>query len=231
MNLGAGLRIWGDLEAHVTIADEMIGDPDPEDDITRIAIGDDLLGNISIGNGGMSRGITIGWIESATGLWSGSVTVAGQTLLPTPEYTQLVTGGGAVGTVPYGAHLFECSPAYTASGPGEVAVPGTQITADITIVHYGIIDYSGTGKPYAVYESSGSHCSSGCNSEFFSDKTSEWTTTSIGADASLRSMILRGTVRDGKHYHVDVNGTLECRDVFGEPGTDTKAYGFIFNTN
>lgn len=44
-------------------------------------------------------------------------------------------------------------------------------------------------------------------------------------------MVLEGTVRSGKHYHVDVNGTLECWDVFGAPGTPTKPYAFVFNTN
>ncbi|MEQ8845009.1 MAG: hypothetical protein RIB58_09160 [Phycisphaerales bacterium] len=232
MNLGAGLRIWGDLDATVTIDDEMTGATDPASNITRIAIGDDLNGDITIGSGGMNRGITIGWMESATAVWSGNVTVAGQTLAPKPDYTDDVEGGGAVGRVPYGAHFFECDPAYTVSGPGEVTVPGASTTANITITHYGYVKYSGSGKPYVVYESPGSHCTSGCSAELFSNKTSEWSTTSIGATASLRSMKLQGTARDGKHYHIDVNGTLECRDVFGEPSTaKTKPYSYIFNTN
>ena len=230
MNLGAGLRIWGDLDATVTIDDEMTGATDPASNSTRIAIGDDLNGNITIGSGGMNRGITIGWMESATGAWNGTIVVDSETL--SPDYTELVTGGGAVGLVPYGAHFFECDPAYTMSGPGEVTVPGASTTANITITHYGYVKYSGGGKPYVVYEAPGSHCTSGCSAEFFSNKTSEWSTTSIGATASLRSMKLQGTARDGMHYHIDVNGTLECRDVFGEPSTaKTKPYWDIFNTN
>jgi hypothetical protein len=230
MNLGAGLRIWGDLDADVNIADAMIGATDPANNITRIAIGDDLNGNITIGSGGMNRGITIGWMESATGAWNGTIEVDIETL--SPDYTQVVTGGGAVGLAPYGAHFFECDPAYTVSGPGEVTVPGASTTANITITHYGYVKYTGGGTPYVVYESPGSHCTSGCSAEFFSNKTSEWSTVSIGATASLRSMKLQGTARDGMHYHIDVNGTLECRDVFGEPSTaKTKPYWYIFNTN
>lgn len=84
-----------------------------------------------------------------------------------------------------------------------------------------------------MYEAPGTHCTSGCSAELFSNKTSEWDATSIGGGTgvSLRSMVLQGTVREGQHYHVDVNGTLECRDVFGEPGTATKPYWYIFNTN
>lgn len=91
MNNGAGLRVWGDLEADVSIADEMVGTS------ARIAVGRELAGDITIGSGGMSRGVTIGWMPSATGLWTGDITVAGQTLSPKGDYTQ--TGlGPAAGT-------------------------------------------------------------------------------------------------------------------------------------
>lgn len=86
-----GIRVWGDLEANVTVVGEMRGAA------TRIAIGGNLDGNISEGNDGMSRGITIGWMPGSTGSWNGNVTVAGQLLSPTPEYTQTVAGGGLSG--------------------------------------------------------------------------------------------------------------------------------------
>jgi len=172
-------------------------------------------------------------MDSGAGDWTGDVTVGTKTLNPTSgDYPETGLGGGAVGLVPYGAHFFESDPPYTSSGPGAIDVPGTLITdARIAITHYGIIGVTGTGKPYIVYEAPGSHCTSGCSAELFSIKTSEWSTISIGAAGSPRDMVLEGTARDGKHYHVDVNGTLDCSDVFGDPGTDSKPYGFIFNTN
>lgn len=210
----------------INIADEMNGDT------ARIAIGDDLEtgASITIGSGGMDRGMTIGWMDSATGLWNGDVTVAGQLLAPTPEYTQTGLGGGAVGAVPYGAHLRECNPAYTQAGPGAVS-PGTGVK--ITIRHYGYVFYDGTGEPYEVFEAASSHCDGTCIHGALVDTTSEWTTIGIGPDTNssgLRDMVLEGTVRSGKHYHVWVDGTLECWDVFGAPGTATKPYTFIFNT-
>lgn len=223
-----GIRIWGDLEANVTVLGEMRGAA------TRIAIGNDLEGNIVVGNDGMSRGITIGWMPAATGEWNGNVTVAGQLLSPTPEYTQIMAGGGAVGLVPYGGHFFESSPRYDSNGPGSVSVSGTKTDQRITIKHYGYVRYLGTPKPYTVYEAAGSHCDGTCIHALLYDKTSEWSTIGIGPDANstgLRDMVLEGTVRSGQHYHVWVNGTLECWDVFGTPGTNTKPYVFIFNTN
>lgn len=224
---GDGIRVWGDLDANVTIRDELAS-------TTRIAVGRDLNGAITFDESDGLKGlITIDWMDSGFGDWSGDVTIGAQTLTPSSgDYDETDVGGGAVGLVPYGGHLFECNPAYTGAGPGSIDVTGTE-TESITIVHYGSIAYSGEGKPFLVYEAPGTHCTSGCSAELFSNKTSEWDATSIGGGTgvSLRSMVLQGTVREGQHYHVDVNGTLECRDVFGEPGTATKPYWYIFNTN
>lgn len=120
MQNSSGIRVWGDLEANVTVVGEMRGAA------TRIAIGGNLEGNISVGNDGMSRGITIGWMPGSTGSWNGNVTVAGQLLAPTPKYTQTVAGGGAIGVVPYGAHLFESNPPYDNSGPPSMSAPAAR---------------------------------------------------------------------------------------------------------
>jgi hypothetical protein len=226
-----GIRVWGDLEANVTVVGEMRGAA------TRIAIGNDLEGNIVVGNDGMSRGITIGWMPAATGEWNGNVTVAGQLLSPTPDYTQIVAGGGAVGEVPYGAHLFESDPAYdVATGaPGAVNATDPPTDVTITIAHYGIIGALGSppANLFTVFEAASSHCLGTCIHGSLVDVTDEWDDdTTIGAGPGLRNLILKGPPRVGKHYHVQVNGTLKCRDVFGEPeSATTKPYTFIFNTN
>src|SRR5690606_31280923 len=146
-------------------------------------------GDINIGSGGMSRGITIGWMESATGEWNGTIEVDGETL--SPDYTQVVTGGGAVGQVPYGAHLFECVPAYDGSGAGAIEVTGTETGKQVTIAHYGYILYTGTGKPFTVAEAAGSHCFGICVHGDLIDKTTEWTAEAIGQESTgYRNMIL-----------------------------------------
>lgn len=225
MNGSGGLRVWGDLEATVHIADEMIGAA------ARIAVGRELAGNVTIGNGGMSRGITIGWMDSATGVWSGSVTVAGETLAPKPEYTQDVEGDGAVGVVPYGLHKFDSFPKYTGSVPGSIDVTGTE-TKEITIAHYGYVRRLATGDLFTITEAAGSHCFGTCLHSSNVDVTDNWALDSVGpGTANLRHMIIEGPIVEGRHYHVAVDGTLECWDVFGEPGTATTPYLFIFNTH
>lgn len=226
MNLGAGLRIWGDLDANVNIADGMTGGMV---DTTRIAIGKDLNGDITIGSGGMSRGITIGWMPGATGAWTGNVTVNGVTLSPKPDYTQDPAGNGAVGLVPYGAHLFECTPAYTVSGPGSIDVTGTE-TKSITIAHYGYVRNLGTGKPFTVTHAAGPHCDGTCIHATNYDVTSDWDLVSLGT-GNFRHMVVEGPVIEGQHYHIVVNSALECWDVFGTPGTATTPYVFVFYAN
>lgn len=232
-----GIRIWGDLDADIDIQGRLgttIG--------TRIAIGDDFrsTASISIGSGGMSRGITIGNMPSATGEWLGSISVNSVTLAPVPEYTQTDLGAGllkgAVGEVPYGAHFFESIPAYDANSgnPGTLGLTATNPSQEITIAHYGIIGAlaGGPAKPFTVYEAASSHCLGTCVHGSLVDKTHEWTLEAVGTGTTFRNMVLKGTARVNKHYHVEVNGTLKCRDVFGEPETaTTKPYTFIFNTN
>lgn len=247
LNDGLGLRVWGSIvsgsvasRTNINIAEEMNGIS------ARIAIGKDLEehASITIGSDGMERGITIGWMPGSTGSWDGDITVDGKLLSPVPDYEQTGLGGnptlgGAVGLVPYGAHFFESSPAYnlTTGEPGSLGLTATNPSLEITIAHYGIVGSlpGAPTDPFLVYEAPGSHCTSGCSSEFFADKTSKWTTVGIGDGTNaigFRDMKIRGIARFGQHYHVDVNGTLRCRDVFGEPTTAaTKPYGFIFNTN
>lgn len=247
MNGGQGLRVWGSVvsgpamnRTSIDIADEMDGIS------SRIAIGKDLEehASITVGSGGMFRGITIGWMDGTTGSWYGDITVDGALLSPVPDYEQTGLGGnptlgGAVGLVPYGAHYYESFPAYDVNtgDPGTLGLTATNPSQEITIAHYGIIGTlpGAPAKPYVVYEAPGSHCTSGCSAELFSNKTSEWTTVGIGDGTNaigFRDMKIRGIARFNQHYHVDVNGTLRCRDVFGEPTTAaTRPYSFIFNTN
>lgn len=225
-----GIRIWGDLEADITIRGELAGTV-----ATRIAIGDDLAtgATISIGTG-MTRGITIGNMESAVGEWNGDIIVDGVTLSPTPEYRQAIPLNGAVGVAPYGVNRFQSSPAYTNSGPGTLSVTGTE-TKTITLDHYGIIASRVTGRPFTVKHGPGDFCDP-CPTPTLVDVSTQWSWEffdELGTDpiSDFRKIELTGPVIEGRHYRIRFDETLRCRDIFGEPDVAVPTYLFVFNTD
>ncbi|MFI4916490.1 MAG: hypothetical protein ACIAS6_08300 [Phycisphaerales bacterium JB060] len=232
MNDGLGLRIWGDLEANVNIADEMSG-------ITaRMFIGRELAGNVSFGAGGMgARGITIGWMPSATGIWSGDISVGSTTLSPKGDYTQTGLGGGAVGLVPYGLHKQDCDPKYEGSMWPTVAYEGDcdapvilPQEETIDLVHYGAIEnlIVAPEKPFEVTWAGGNHCSGPLCVHGANYTTDDWKLDATDPFPDPRTMRLTGLLYPNRHYHVVVDETLKCLNVFGSSTTiETKPYVYV----
>jgi len=184
MNNGLGIRVWGDLDADVTVADEMVGTT------ARMFVGRELAGNVDIGASGVGvRGITIGWMPSATGGWSGDISVGGVALTPKGDYTQTGLGGGAVGLVPYGLHKQDCVPAYVGSTwPTEDYVldctksPLDEQPVSVTLRHYGVVENSivpSGEKPFEVFWSTGNHCVGTCIHGTLNDVTDDWDLVSV----------------------------------------------------
>ena len=99
--------IFGDLDAHVTIEDELATGK-------RMAIAGDLTSTGSITftqSDGLKGDITIGYLPAIDADWDGNITLGATTLSPTPFYTQVPTSGGQVGNAPHGLHRQACNPA------------------------------------------------------------------------------------------------------------------------
>lgn len=236
INTGAGVRVWGDLDANIEVTDGLSGAS------TRIAVGKNLDGDITVGSGGVGAGnITIGWMPSVLNpQWNGAVRVNSVLLDPVPSYPQAVAGTGAVGLAPYGLHREACDPPYDPDYPVE-SPSSSQI---VKLVHYGKVRLvPSSGMPYRVLEASGPHCDGTCIHGLLSDVTDgdpgppardPWTLEGV-AD---RTVTIKGPTFSGKHYHIVLNSDdplspvqhLETDDLFGSQ-IDIPSYVYILGTN
>jgi hypothetical protein len=225
--------VYGDMNADITIEDELASDK-------RIGIGDDLGGGGSITftqSDGLKGDITVGWIPGLAGQWLGNIIVGSTTLNPKGDYTQTGLGGGFVGEVSYGLHKQASSPAYAGSTWPTITYTGDCTATDppvqqqiIDLVHYGeVADTIVTGEPFEVTYAVGNHCTGPqCfhGADYVADD-SEWELHSNTPFPDGRTMRIVGQMRPNTHYHIIVDETLECTDAFDD-GTTVKTKPYVY---
>jgi len=216
---GLAMAIWGDLQAQVTIDDELLSN-------SGIAVGRELTSTGMIDftqSDGLQGRVIVGWLAPETGLWTGDAAVGSATLSPKGAYTQTGLGGGGVGLAPYGFYRQASDPAYAADGTPPTIAAATDQRIDIE--HYGVLSLQpGAGSPYRVWEFTGVHCGGNppsggtCVETQGTEITGDWTWPGV----SDRTASLEGDIEAGKHYHFQLNKDtgageqhLETDDLLG----------------